>query len=229
MASFVMERLHQVFSFLLFLGMLAQISTKEFQYDYVTCNSVLKLMNTHNRVRLHSHDVKYGSGSGQQSVTGVETSDDHNSYWHIRAKTGASCMRGVPIKCGQTIRLMHLSTRRNLHSHHFQSPLSRNLEVSAFGEEGEGDEGDNWVIVCPGQHWLRSEKVRIKNVVTGHYLHVSGDSFGRPIHGQREISGYPSPTEMNYWQAAEGIFIKPSPDPNTGKVPDVHQHQHTEL
>ena len=36
---------------------------------------------------------------------------------------------------------MHLSTRRNLHSHHFQSPLSHNLEVSAFGEEGEGDEG----------------------------------------------------------------------------------------
>lgn len=46
-----------------------------------------------------------------------------------------------PIKCGQTIRLMHLSTRRNLHSHHFQSPLSHNLEVSAFGEDGEGDEG----------------------------------------------------------------------------------------
>jgi len=46
-----------------------------------------------------------------------------------------------PIKCGQTIRLMHLNTRRNLHSHHFQSPLSHNLEVSAFGENGEGDEG----------------------------------------------------------------------------------------
>ena len=27
--------------------------------------------------------------------------------------------------------------------------------------------GDNWVIVCNGQHWFRSEKVRIKNVVTG--------------------------------------------------------------
>lgn len=36
---------------------------------------------------------------------------------------------------------MHLNTRRNLHSHHFSSPLSHNLEVSAFGEDGEGDEG----------------------------------------------------------------------------------------
>lgn len=46
-----------------------------------------------------------------------------------------------PVKCGQTIRLMHLATKRNLHSHHFSSPLSHNLEVSAFGEDGEGDEG----------------------------------------------------------------------------------------
>lgn len=33
--------------------------------------------------RLHSHDVKYGSGSGQQSVTAVKNSDDINSHWQI--------------------------------------------------------------------------------------------------------------------------------------------------
>jgi len=35
-------------------------------YEYVTCGSALKLMNTGLNIRLHSHDVKYGSGSGQQ-------------------------------------------------------------------------------------------------------------------------------------------------------------------
>lgn len=29
----------------------------------VTCGSVLKLLNTQHRVRLHSHDIKYGSGA----------------------------------------------------------------------------------------------------------------------------------------------------------------------
>lgn len=29
----------------------------------VTCGSVLKLLNTHHKVRLHSHDIKYGSGA----------------------------------------------------------------------------------------------------------------------------------------------------------------------
>ena len=52
------------------------------------------------------------------------------------------CFHRNPVKCGQTIRLTHVATKRNLHSHRFSSPLSRNLEVSAFGEEGEGDEGE---------------------------------------------------------------------------------------
>lgn len=42
------------------------------------------------------------------------------------------------------------------------------------------------------------------------YLHMSGDTYGRPIHGQREVSAYPSPSDLNYWQAAEGIYVKPT-------------------
>ncbi|XP_052812874.1 stromal cell-derived factor 2-like [Mya arenaria] len=216
-----------------FLAFLCTISTGlGFQYDYVTCGSSLKLLNPYHNVRLHSHDVKYGSGSSQQSVTAVESSDDHNSYWQVKAKTGTQCIRGQPIKCGQTIRLLHLQTRRNLHSHHFQSPLSHNLEVSAFGEDGEGDDGDNWVIVCSGKHWSRKDKVRIKNVVTEHYLHVSGDTFGRPISGQREVSAYASPNDLNYWQVQEGIFITPSEDPvgtYRPDTPNMHHQAHTEL
>ena len=56
------------------------------------------------------------------------------------------CLFRSPIKCGSVIRLTHLNTNRNLHSHHFQSPLSHNLEVSAFGENGEGDEGTNYAL-----------------------------------------------------------------------------------
>lgn len=49
--------------------------------NHVTCGSVVKLENEAKpKVRLHSHDIKYGSGSGQQSVTAVENQDT-NSYW----------------------------------------------------------------------------------------------------------------------------------------------------
>lgn len=49
--------------------------------DHLTCGSVVKLENQdYTQVRLHSHDIKYGSGSGQQSVTAAENHDS-NSYW----------------------------------------------------------------------------------------------------------------------------------------------------
>ena len=38
-------------------------------------------MHEKTKFRLHSHDVPYGSGSGQQSVTGYPNVDDANSYW----------------------------------------------------------------------------------------------------------------------------------------------------
>ena len=50
----------------------------------------------------------------------------------------------------------------------------------------------------------------VNNVVHCSYLHVSGDTYGRPISGQREVSGYSSPSDLNQWKAAEGIFLKPT-------------------
>lgn len=63
--------------------------------NHVTCGSVLKLLNVDYRIRLHSHDVKYGTGSGQQSVTGTEIQEDANSHWSIwLAKEKGVCERG---------------------------------------------------------------------------------------------------------------------------------------
>jgi len=177
-------------------------------FKYVTCGSVMKLKNPRQNIRLHSHDVKYGSGSGQQSVTGTEQIDDHNSYWAVRGKYKDTCDRGEPVKCGEVIRLQHLSTKRNLHSHLFQSPMSRNQEVSAFGENGLGDTGDNWEVVCKGKKWKRDEKIRFKHVDTGNYLHATNEQYGRPISGQREIVGHYSADDPgSQWIAVEGVYV----------------------
>lgn len=199
---------------LCFLKFLVISTGKKLQFEFVTCGSALKLMNSAHSVRLHSHDVKYGSGSGQQSVTAVDASDDHNSYWKIKGKTSTDCLRGSSVKCGQLVRLQHVSTGRNLHSHTFQSPLSHNFEVSAFGENGDGDDGDYWTVVCSGQFWRREDKVRLKHITTNGYLHVTGDTYGRPIHGQKEVCSYPSMSDSSFWQAAEGVFIKPADMPS---------------
>lgn len=133
---------------------------------YVTCGSLLKLSNNNYKARLHSHDIKYGSGSGQQSVTGTDEQEDGNSYWAVKAAMADQCRRGEPIACGTNIRLEHVNSGKNLHSHLFSSPLSGNQEVSAFGKEGDGDTGDNWTIMCNEEFWERAEAIRLKHVDT---------------------------------------------------------------
>jgi len=189
----------------------------------VTCGSAFKLLNTAYKVRLHSHDIKYGSGSGQQSVTGTEVKEDVNSLWEVKGTAKAPCKRGEPVTCGSRIRFQHLQTTRNLHSHLFSSPLSGQQEISAFGDNGTGDSGDNWEVVCRGDTWGRDEVVQFRHIDTDAYLSASGNTFGRPIHGQMEIVGVSNPGSGSHWQTVEGIFIHP-----TAPSLKTH-HEHNEL
>lgn len=51
-------------------------------FQHVTCGSVLKLVHSQSNHRLHSHDVKYGSGSGQQVGVAKEiNSEIANAKW----------------------------------------------------------------------------------------------------------------------------------------------------
>ncbi|XP_065206620.1 stromal cell-derived factor 2 [Planococcus citri] len=179
--------------------------------DHVTCGSVLKLYNIDYKIRLHSHDVKYGSGSGQQSVTGTTVPEDINSHWAIKAVTGQTCVRGESIKCGDTIRLQHLSTTKNLHSHFFSSPLSGHQEISCYGNNGEGDSGDHWKVVCDDEYWNRSRQVKFQHADTKMFLAATQQTYGRPISGQHEIVGVGRQDAYGTaWKPMEGVFIHKS-------------------
>ena len=45
------------------------------------------------------------------------------------------------------------------------------------------------------------------------YLHLSGDTYGRPIQGQKEISAYGYANNQNLWQVDAGVYIRPSSEP----------------
>ncbi|EGD78187.1 hypothetical protein PTSG_09064 [Salpingoeca rosetta] len=185
-------------------------------FDAVVCGSALKLQHVHSKYRLHSHGIAYGTrggGSGQQSVTAVKDETDSNSFWQVTGPVGQDCTVGEPIKCGSSIRLLHVNTNKYLHSHAgFVSPLSHNQEVSALGPKENDDEGDNWSVECSrGDVWLRDAAVKFKHDVTGYYLHhTNKHTFGRPIAGQKEVCAFPYPTDFGSWRAAEGYYFKES-------------------
>lgn len=55
-------------SLLLFGGLWSAVGASNLAV--VTCGSVVKLLNTRHNVRLHSHDVRYGSGTANRDRVG---------------------------------------------------------------------------------------------------------------------------------------------------------------
>jgi dolichyl-phosphate-mannose--protein O-mannosyl transferase len=184
---------------------------EEIDITKVTCGSIIKLRNLQYNTRLHSHKITYGSGSGQQSVTGMTDKDDSNSLWIIRGPHKKFCSPRKVIKNGDIIRLQHLNTLKNLHSHLHQSPLSNKQEVSAFGEDGDGDTGDNWkVIILDGnEEWKRNSVIRLQHVDTEKFLATTNYKFGNPIPGQNEICAVSSLNKEIEWITEEGFYFSP--------------------
>ncbi|KAI9922436.1 hypothetical protein PsorP6_000626 [Peronosclerospora sorghi] len=211
----------------------AQDSSAELSYpqgfQYVTCGSSIKLVHEVSRYRLHSHDISYGSGSEQQSVTSHRARNDVNSYWLVKeADAAPPCHVGQAIACGATIRLEHVATRRNLHSHAYSAPLSApHHEVSAFGVAGEGDALDTWVVECQEHQqcsaadqceddgrWKRGQLVRLRHKETKQWLYTSSTARYNdqncphcPINGQQEVSCSSKRQDETLWFAEEGIYV----------------------
>lgn len=192
------------------------------KWDYVTCMSSIKLRHKVLNVRLHSADIGYGSGSQQQAVTGNADAGDPGSYWQVRPtaadEAAGKCKQGELLEHGSKIRLLHLTTKKNLHSHaQFQSPLSQKQEVSCFGDGGNGDAGDEWEVMVResgdaygagwGGPWLRESMVRFKHVVTGQYLFSHRKQFTNgPVEGMSEVACVGRADDRTLWSVDEGIF-----------------------
>lgn len=178
----------------------------------VTCGSVVKLQHANTGVNLHSHEISYGSGSGQQSVTGYTGGDDANDYWAVRGSEVDSCPQGTPLSSGSKIKLYHSSTQKWLHSHLFPSPLTNNQEVSAFGSSDSSDTGDIWILEWDKSvpTWQQDQPVKLKHADTSTYLSSHSKKFNRPITGQQEICTKAKSKDAN-WLATEGVYFPAQP------------------
>lgn len=195
----------------------------------VTCGSIIKLKHRAMNCRLHSHQVTYGSGSGQQSVTCFPGTGDSNSYWVVKAAQGqpeSSCPPGKPIQHDTKFRLAHANTNSHLHSHLHQSPLSRQQEVSCYSQT---DSGDNWIVdlinAGASAKWEQGMPIRLKHVDTGKYLHSHNFKYGHPIPGQFEVTTFDTKDNSeNIWIAEGNSSIHTFPDHllNRGSLLSIH-------
>lgn len=170
---------------------------------------------------LHSHELAYGTGSGQQSVTALEADNDAGSLWTVKEADGEPlCLTGERIKWGQKIRIEHMNTEKNLHTHKYNSPISNRQEVSWYGNNGAGDKSDNWFIECKdkvnGDNIEGKTYFYLRHEVTSAYLYAEKRSIFDnnncrrcPIIGQLEISATKSKDNKALWRFVSGYFYSP--------------------
>jgi len=217
--------------------------------DPVTYGSIIKLEHQSSGYILHSHEVTYGSGSGQQSVTVYPEYGDTNSLWQIlngienkekKKKIGSTFETSSPVECNDIIRLKHLNTNRWLHSHRdHRAPISHKQEVTGYGQGlQQSDRGDDWRVICgsKSKHWIRKDAVAFQHLETGFHLFASkkynfNDNNCRncPILGQLEVSAVSSVKKGCKWKASHGVYFRPLDKKNTGAKNTASSNaQHTQ-
>jgi len=193
----------------------------------VTIGSSVKLQHSTTDYLLHSHDINWGSGSGQQSITAYHSFGDANSLWQIYTSSEnhtKTYQHAAPIKCNDIIRLFHVTTRKWLHSHNgHRSPISQKQEVTGYGRDiSHSDSGDNWKVICThknkllNDYWRRGENILLQHVNTQYYLFSSKkyaftDENCRncPIIGQYEVSCNEKKVKGSMWKSSHGFYFRP--------------------
>ena len=54
----------------------------------LTCTSTARIVNNELGYHLHSHPITYGTGSGQQAVTALQSENDVGSLWIVKEGDG---------------------------------------------------------------------------------------------------------------------------------------------
>ena len=119
----------------------------------ITYGSSLRIQNSITKFHLSSFGMNWSSGSGLQIITAVESDKEINGLFTIKeGETYPMKVTGEPVLCGDVIRLEHVATGKNLHSHDFKSFVTNSQEACAFGDNGDGDVNDNFRISCYKQN-----------------------------------------------------------------------------
>ncbi|XP_033123188.1 protein O-mannosyl-transferase 2-like isoform X2 [Anneissia japonica] len=162
---------------------------------------------------LHSHWHLYpeGVGARQQQVTAYTHKDDNNKWLVKRFDHDPSENDEVSfVHHGDVVRLEHVPTRRNLHSHVEPAPVTkRHQQVTCYGTNGTGDVNDVWrVDIVNGQVGDRIKtvvtKLRLIHYTTGCALHSHSKQLPKWGWEQMEVTCNPHKRDIkNIWNVED--------------------------
>ncbi|XP_043793146.1 protein O-mannosyl-transferase 2 isoform X3 [Apis laboriosa] len=166
---------------------------------------------------LHSHWHLYpeGIGARQQQITTYSHKDDNNLWLIKMFDTDDIPSEPILVKHGDLIRLEHVITHRNLHSHKEIAPISKkHYQVTGYGENGTGDANDVWkVLIANGKDGdvveTVTSKLKFVHCLYHCVLTCSGKTLPKWAYSQQEVSCNPNMRDKNaLWNIEDNNYAK---------------------
>ncbi|KAI9265587.1 MIR motif-containing protein [Sporodiniella umbellata] len=152
---------------------------------------------------LSSTTETYGSGSFQQKVFTTDESPNEESTWIVLPPVQTEEEPGYEVGWDDPIRLKHIPTRANLHSHEYQSPISGQQEVAGFGNDENTDDNDVWTVKQFDEDddqyddfWRVGQPAIIRHNATGKILHSHDLTLED---GKNEVTAFEGTDENDKW------------------------------
>ncbi|KAI5740934.1 hypothetical protein M8J76_008607 [Diaphorina citri] len=170
---------------------------------------------------LHSHWHLYpkGFGARQQQITTYSHKDENNRWliktydesWVAENATGTVRL----VRHGDLVRLEHIMTRRNLHSHREPAPITKkHNQVTGYGENGTGDANDVWkVLIVGGKDGdvvsTVSSKLKLVHYLQHCILTTTNKQLPKWGFEQQEVTCNPNLRDKNsLWNVEDNVFDK---------------------
>ncbi|VVC33926.1 MIR motif,Protein O-mannosyl-transferase, C-terminal four TM domain,Glycosyl transferase family 39/83 [Cinara cedri] len=166
---------------------------------------------------LHSHWHLYPEnvGAKQQQIT-TYAHKDENNRWLIKFYKDNEKINVNDtvrfVKHGDMIRLEHVPTRRNLHSHRESAPITKkHYQVTGYGEEGVGDYNDVWKVFIENgnEDTVISaviSKIKFVHVLQHCVLTASNKQLPKWAFEQLEVTCSPNLRDANsFWNVEDNI------------------------
>ncbi|QBZ57297.1 hypothetical protein PoMZ_02221 [Pyricularia oryzae] len=191
---------------------------------------------------LHSHVQTYPEGSTQQQVTCYHHKDSNNDWFFYPNRNDREYKEEEEprfIADGEVLRLIHVQTGRNLHSHDIAAPMTKSdKEVSCYGNLTVGDDKDHWKVEVVRDVASRDRSrvrtlttaFRLKHASLGCYLRAGNVNLPQWGFKQIEVACTPknNPRDTYTWWNVEAHWNDKLPKGNPGvyRSPFIHDFIH---
>ncbi|KAG0170955.1 hypothetical protein DFQ28_009765 [Apophysomyces sp. BC1034] len=154
---------------------------------------------------LTSNNDNYEGGSGQNIVFAGGWSADEWSTFIVIPPRYTEEEPGYEVGWDDEVRLKHVPTRRNLHSHpDHESPVTGQQEVTCFGDDETSDENDIWVVAKWDEDsdeyddfWRVGQGFVLRHLLTGRTLHSHEELF---FDENNEVTCFSELDENDMWR-----------------------------